>query len=575
MASNEKNLTTKSENSCAVMATTNNTSASPESYTPGTVGHLVVATNSKYSSAERSVARRKILDEDEYNQRIEAIVEREYFPHVGRLRAEANYLDAHAANDVVAMRHIALEAARVRALEGTPSASPYSQTPGIIPPGTPSINLSGRTAKGNNRCSNTPSVDVDPNSPASASISPHTDKNIHIQTQPSATTRAHATLDGFLRSHASEDDAEFEVLMAKQRHAHREKYAWLYEQQAKSDSKLVAVTASQNKTRGVVGAIEAVRDEETEGLGLEGWDYKNKNALMYYPEAHQEKASTLNVVKASQKQVLASNTRLKGNPFKKPNAVNKSNSSLFGGSAIPGSVNILGQVVSQPSPKVHGYGFIATPTPIPGQGDGLGGVGMAGDESPMMTWGKIEDTPFRIETESTPGPQFRMQAEPPREQLRNKISEEMASRTRNRTVHGSTPAHKMKSTPRNKHGGLTPSTPYGNMSPAARLLMNKTISKSLAGSWGKGVSGKGSGSSELSGKGVSARRHVGSYFGDDALRASYSPSLAPIATPKGDRTKGMRKSTTISTGRARGGDTPSLTDGLLKETPISSTRRQS
>lgn len=41
------------------------------------------------------------------------------------------------------------------------------------------------------------------------------------------------------------------------------------------------------------------------------------------------------------------------------------------------------------TPKVNGYGFVATPSPAPGV-----------DESPLMTWGEIEGTPFQLANET-------------------------------------------------------------------------------------------------------------------------------------------------------------------------------
>ena len=60
------------------------------------------------------------------------------------------------------------------------------------------------------------------------------------------------------------------------------------------------------------------------------------------------------------------------------------------------------EVMPTQSPKVNGYGFCATPSPAPGV-----------NESPLMTWGEIEGTPFRLDggdtpASSTPGPNFRV-----------------------------------------------------------------------------------------------------------------------------------------------------------------------
>ena len=64
------------------------------------------------------------------------------------------------------------------------------------------------------------------------------------------------------------------------------------------------------------------------------------------------------------------------------------------------------EILPAESPRVNGYGFVATPSPVPG-----------GDESPLMTWGEIESTPFRLEGGETPlagaGPAFKVGLPPP------------------------------------------------------------------------------------------------------------------------------------------------------------------
>lgn len=59
------------------------------------------------------------------------------------------------------------------------------------------------------------------------------------------------------------------------------------------------------------------------------------------------------------------------------------------------------EILPAESPRVNGYGFLATPSPAPGV-----------DESPLMTWGEIESTPFRLEGGETPlvgsGPGFKV-----------------------------------------------------------------------------------------------------------------------------------------------------------------------
>ena len=56
------------------------------------------------------------------------------------------------------------------------------------------------------------------------------------------------------------------------------------------------------------------------------------------------------------------------------------------------------------------------------------------DASPLMTWGSIDGTPFRLDTDITPssGPTFKMPKIPKREELAIKLAEKSANATRER-----------------------------------------------------------------------------------------------------------------------------------------------
>lgn len=104
--------------------------------------------------------------------------------------------------------------------------------------------------------------------------------------------------------------------------------------------------------------------------------------------------------------------------------------------------------------------------------------GAHGDESPMMTWGQIEGTPFCLdagnETPSalTSGPQFKMIETPFREQLALELVEKNAAQHRKKK------AEAMKTINRNfsstNSAKQTKELLVSNMSPAAqRLLTNR------------------------------------------------------------------------------------------------------
>jgi protein DGCR14 len=121
------------------------------------------------------------------------------------------------------------------------------------------------------------------------------------------------------------------------------------------------------------------------------------------------------------------------------------------------------------SPQVGGYGFVVTPSPMPGA---------HGDESPMMTWGQIEGTPFCLDAgNETPravnsGPQFKIIETPFREQLALELVEKNAAQHRKKK------AEAMKTINRNfastNNAKQTKELLVSTMSPAAqRLLTNR------------------------------------------------------------------------------------------------------
>lgn len=171
---------------------------------------------------------------------------------------------------------------------------------------------------------------------------------------------------------------------------------------------------------------------------------------------------------------------------------------------------------------MNGYGYVKTPSPAPGVA-----------ESPLMTWGEIESTPFRLDGSDTPyvernhGPSFKIPEPGRRERLGLKMANEAAAKNR----------AKKQEALRKVTENLASLTPKGlspALSPALQRLVNRTSSK----------------------------------YTDKALRASYTPSpshrlaacKSPFggpATPSGTPTPNKAK-TPISQ------DVTSLTDNLLQ-----------
>lgn len=125
-------------------------------------------------------------------------------------------------------------------------------------------------------------------------------------------------------------------------------------------------------------------------------------------------------------------------------------------------------MVNSNTPKVKGYGFVdASPSPMPGRS--------FGDESPMMTWGEIETTPFRLDSSSTPHlnkiagvPEFKIPDVPEREKLAFNLEEKNSA------------ARRKKKTDALKHVQRSLASPSKNVSLSSNSIADKINSMSPA-----------------------------------------------------------------------------------------------
>lgn len=127
---------------------------------------------------------------------------------------------------------------------------------------------------------------------------------------------------------------------------------------------------------------------------MDSWKYRTRNALMYIPDGEDlSSEELLELKKKKPRKIIHENTRFHLNPWntQKSKEVLKqaaSDKALLHSGKIghDGKELEVGM-----TPKVKGYGFVATPSPAPGV-----------DESPLMTWGEIEGTPIQLNSTDTP-----------------------------------------------------------------------------------------------------------------------------------------------------------------------------
>lgn len=334
----------------------------------------------------------KVLDEDMYIEKMGEIIQRDFFPHLERLQAQNQYLDALEQNDVKRMRELYAKYS---------SGQPVTERP--VSPAT--FETPQRRVE-SDEILDTPEV-------AAQEISVESVKKDNKVENKTG-------LDDYLSTHTSEDNASFEEMMVEAENKRRLKHAWLYEAEEKSKAWL----AIANTTDAL-----AIEGSSSRPKQVDSWTYKNKNYIMYIPDGVEPTAEEKIELAKKKQAVMHENTRLRTNPFNEQqnketiNELAKSQSK-----ANDGKIGVDGkEVVRNATPQVNGYSFVATPSPRPGECD-----------SPLMTWGQIEGTPFRLDGGDTPllrtsqGPSFRMAEPPKREKLALQLAEKAGERHRDR-----------------------------------------------------------------------------------------------------------------------------------------------
>ncbi|KAH6934675.1 hypothetical protein HPB50_026803 [Hyalomma asiaticum] len=464
----------------------------------------------------------KVLDEDAYTAEIGKIIERDFFPDVPKLRAQNEYLDALEANNITKLRelqekyqHRGSARSVLRSIQ-TPSTF---ETPSLEPSATPAPSESGGAA----------------DSQGTSGLAPGGEDAEGVSSQ-----NRQLSLDAFLHKHTSEDNASFEVMVAEAERRHREKHAWMYRDEKAEGAPLDTMLEGPVPKPALEGPLSSTEQEGTtngSSKALVTWRYTNQNSLMYIPPGapltEDEKRE-----RGPGRTIAHCHTRLERSPFdENANKEALAQAANAQAKALEGKLGVDGREL-QPgtsSPKVGGYGFVATPSPAPGV-----------NETPLLTWGEIEGTPFLLDGSDTPlprnpgGPQFRIPEPRSRERLAHSLADNAARRSAARKNAALDRARSSLLSPRLSPSPKSPLACLGTMSPAARHLASAKL----------GIS-----------KGI-----------DRALRASYTPKTTTPSTPVSCGTTpsplvpspASRKDASRREPCLASSESSSLTDNLLK-----------
>ena len=224
--------------------------------------------------------------------------------------------------------------------------------------------------------------------------------------------------------------------------------------------------------------IESNNNLSSTGGVIDTWSYTPKNTLMYIPEGVPLTFEEKLEIERQAKIIKHENTRFTVVPFdfkkQKETLESLSETRL---SQLSGKMGVDGkELVSKETPKVNGFGFVAaTPSPVPGR--------LAGDESPMMTWGEIDSTPFRLDGSATPsfsyhsgnGPEFKIPDIPEREKIALNLEEKANAARRKTKLDALKHVQRRIASPSVDSSKGSLSDRYHVMSPAAQRLLSSKL----------------------------------------------------------------------------------------------------
>lgn len=426
------------------------------------------------------------IDEDTYVAAVEKIIERDFFPDIPKLHNRLEWLEAVRTGDPAVIRDAQIKIIRRRQQQKEREKG----SDGLGRLGSEFLTPSSIVS---------PSISSIRSSPAPSQI--FTDVGTHTVVEASSTSGTSSidtsvSLDKFLSRYTSEDNASFSTLLEKANKQKREKYSFLSEKELISSSLGIA--------------NEAIRS--TDGFGtsgqpiatLESWPYKAKNLLMYSSADRDDAPSTQREheekVEGLPKEIVKKNTRFHGKMF--DSKVREEDTVAILYTPVPGSTPASWpfaerdaararkrydledlrkspqvfaeedvEALKNSSKVVSGYSFVATPSLTPGV-----------EESPFMTWGDIEGTPLRLETEDTPvgiggsgdGPQFKIPAPPSRDARAHRLSRDAARNIREKSI-----LHQGHLTPSSTRGGSA-SPGMKSFSAAAQKFVSKAMAKTCS-----------------------------------------------------------------------------------------------
>ena len=330
----------------------------------------------------RSALKLKELPEETYVAGLQKIIERDYFPDLPVLRAKHEFEAAVSKGDLVAARKAQMSLQRVMR-DSSPRG--HIQAAGGASPGAFSATSSNSL-------------------PQSEDI-----------------TSGH-NVTSFTETYTSEDTMSSSKLLLKAEQRHSKRLAWHDEKASQHTKKQALLMDDPQLARESATVITWVAPDKN-------------NTLFTVPSGDEVLAPHAKSHMFGQKAIQKSATRIDPSTLQLDAPARVRPSVEFDLDRIRSSQpRGVGAVVE--SPRVGGFGFVATPSPMPGV-----------DTDPVMTWGDIAATPQILHSDRTPGPAFKIAPTSAKEQALAKMVGSMSTKGNSKAKGAKIAAMALLSTP--------------------------------------------------------------------------------------------------------------------------------
>jgi len=313
------------------------------------------------SKARERKRKVKVMDEDEYVAKVEKIIERDFFPELEKLKAQSEYIDARDRNDLETMSRLEEKYSGVRPDTGRLASPATFDTPVDAP------------------------RESDPRRPGESGDATEKEKEDDGKTEEEKKEEK-ITLDKFMANHTSEDNESYLELQEESEIKHRVKNAWMY----KDEALYLEMKAQQM----ALPSVEQQAAIQHRPDNVDTWTYQNINSVFHHPDGL-ELSDKEKIEKAKKEKIIHhGNTRISKAPWKSDKEADKLRREIEMKKALAaGRVGIDGKELTRPeTPSVNGFKLMnMSPSPALGV-----------EDSPLMTWGQAESTPYMLGGCETP-----------------------------------------------------------------------------------------------------------------------------------------------------------------------------